>query len=239
MKLTEFYENDAQRFWDPKKGMIGRDLHIYPLLKDMSGTVLEYGCGSGSLLLSLAKENRFSSLIGVDISETALKNIETAWADMEVDHSKLSTILTRNDQLSQVKSKSIDLVLSLDTIEHVLDPYLVIDELYRVASDDAIFVVSVPNYAYIKYVYQLFMGRQPITGSDSPVEGWRSAGWDGTHLHTFTKSSLEILLKDCGWEPISWSGYGDRFKFLNILRRKFPSFWSGAITAVCHKRKEL
>jgi SAM-dependent methyltransferase len=239
--LEQFYENDAERFWDPRKGMVGRDLAIYPLLNNFSGTVLEYGAGSGSLLLSLAIEDRFESLIGVDISEVALKKISNAWDQISQIHQKPPHKLTLakpiEDTLPIVASGSVDLILSLDTIEHVLNPYVVIDEFYRVAKPGGVFVISVPNYGYIKYVAQLLRGRQPVTGGDEPVERWRTSGWDGWHLHTFTRESLSALLNDCGWSPELWTGYGDRGKRygLELLRRKFPAMWSGALTVVCRK----
>ena len=239
--LNEFYENDADRFWDPRKGMVGRDLTIYPLLKGFSGAVLEYGAGSGSLLLSLAIEDRFDSLIGVDISEVALNKISTAWDDIGNAHNKTLKKLTLTtpveDTLPMVASNSIDLILSLDTIEHVLNPYTVLDEFYRIGKPGGVFIISVPNYGYIKHVFQLLRGRQPITGGGEPVERWRNAGWDGWHLHTFTRESLNTLLLDCGWTPVLWTGYGDRGKGLGLelLRRKFPAMWSGALTVVCQK----
>lgn len=240
--LTEFYEADADRFWDPRLGMVGRDLTIYPLLKGLSGTVLEYGAGSGSLLLSLATEDRFDSLIGVDISEIALKKIAEAWGDMQEVYckqpDKISLIKSIDDTLPMVPNNSVDLILSLDTIEHVLNPYIVLDEFYRISRPGGVFVISVPNYGYIKHVFQLLRGRQPITGGEESVENWRTAGWDGWHLHTFTRQSLNALLQDCGWEPSLWTGYGDKGgKFgLGVLRHKFPAFWSGALTVVCRRK---
>lgn len=239
--FSEFYENDAARFWDPRNGMVGRDLTIYPLLKDFAGTVLEYGPGSGSLLLALAKEDRFDSLIGVDISETALKSIAKAWDDMGQafgkPHDKVALTAPVEDTLPMIPSESVDVILSLDTIEHVLNPYTVLDEFHRIAKPGGGFIISVPNYGYIKYVAQLLIGRQPVTGAGEPVERWRTAGWDGWHLHTFTRQSLDVLLRDCGWEPVLWTGYGDRGKWFGLekLRRKFPAVWSGALTVVCRR----
>jgi len=240
--LKSFYENDASRFWDPRYGMRGRDLTIHPLLNGLSGTLLEYGSGSGSLLLSLALDDRFSNLVGVDISESALRNISAAWHDMNLRESKsidkLKLFTPVNDSLPMIPDNTFDILLSLDTIEHVINPYVVLDELYRVAKPGATFIISVPNYGYIKYVLQLLIGRQPVTGSDEPVHRWRVSGWDGWHLHTFTKEGLNVLLRDCGWEPILWTGYGDRGKWLglNYLRTKFPAFWSGALTVVCQRK---
>ena len=240
-ELQDFYEADAGRFWDPRLGMVGRDLSIYPLLKNFSGSILEYGVGSGSLLLALATEDRFNSLIGVDISQTALSNISKAWADMGgglgKNLSKLALTAPVEDRLPMVPSNSVDVIMSLDTIEHVLNPYVVLDEFHRISKPNGVFIISVPKYGYIKHVVRLLIGRQPVTGSDEPVERWRTAGWDGWHLHTFTRESLGILLRDCGWVPEFWTGHGDRGKRLGleVLRRRFPAVWSGALTVLCRR----
>lgn len=240
-QLKQYYENSARRFWDPREGMKGRDLHIYPLLAGLSGSVLEYGCGAGSLLLQLAKEERFTHCTGVDISDRVLSNIKRNWSDIAPERQeKVSAIAPIRDRLPQIPDESVDVILSLDTIEHVIDPYVVIDELHRIARSNATFIISVPNLAYIKYVVNLMFGIQPRTGTNEPVENWRRIGWDGMHIHTFTKSSLRTLLMDCGWQAESWSGYGDRFSNfgMRILRERFPGVWSGAITAVCKKTRK-
>ena len=237
-QFKQYYEDSSHRFWDPRAGMVGRDVHIYPLLDGLSGTLLEYGCGSGSLLLGLAKEDRFSECIGVDISEKALSMVGQAWSDLQsTNKNKVKLIRPQDDHLPDIPDKSVDVIVSLATIEHVINPYIVLDELHRIASDNAVLVCCVPNYAYVKHVLQLMFGIQPRTGTDDPVENWRDVGWDGMHIHTFTKSSFSILLNDCGWKPEKWSGWGERFDWLGLgsLRRRFPGVLSGEITAVCRK----
>ena len=237
-QLKVYYEDSSDRFWDPRQGMVGRDLHIYPLLRGLAGTVLEYGCGAGSFLLHLAKEDRFTECIGVDISEKALSMVGQAWGSLPgVDKNKVKLVMPENDHLPSIPDGSVDVIVSLATIEHVINPYIVLDELHRIASDKAVLICCVPNYAYVKHILQLCFGIQPRTGTDDPVENWRSVGWDGMHIHTFTKSSFAVLLNDCGWKPVKWSGWGDRYAWLGVgpLRRRFPGFWSGEITAVCRK----
>lgn len=236
-----FYEDDAARFWDPREGMIGRDLTIYPLMEGLSGTLLDYGAGSGSFLLNSAKEPRFTRAIGVDLSERTLEAIQSAWVDMSqasgAPLGKVELLTPTNDTVPEIESGSVDVITSLDTIEHVLDPYVVIDEFRRIAKPNGTFIISVPNYGYIKHALTLLMGRQPITGGGEPVENWRKAGWDGWHLHTFTKESLNALLRDCGWVPVKWTGYGDKGRQFGIeaLRRRFPAALSGALTVVCKR----
>jgi len=236
--LKQYYEEDADRFWDPREGMTGRDLDVYPLLNGLCGSVLEYGCGSASLLLGLARESRFSKCIGVDISEKALASAARAWVDLvHSDREKLQLVIPQSDRLPGIADGSIDLVISVATVEHVVDPYVVLDELYRIAKPDAKLVCSVPNYAYVKHRIALLFGRQPKTGTDEPVEKWRTEGWDGMHLHTFTKSSFTILLEDCGWIPERWTGCGTRFNSIGLgyFRRKYPGLLSGELIAVCRK----
>lgn len=241
--LKNYYERDAERFWDPKKGLTGRDLDVYPLLNGLNGSLLEYGCGSGSLLLGLAREDRFNQCYGVDISETALEKIRAAWAEIGTGREYADKVRVNqpiNDRLPDIPSGTFDVVISVATIEHVLDPYIVLDELHRIAKPDGVLICSVPNYAYLKHRLQLLFGIQPRTGTDEPVEKWRHEGWDGMHLHTFTKSSFTTLLEDCGWQPQRWLGCGTRFNSigLGVLRRNYPGLWSGEIIASCRKRDQ-
>ena len=236
--LKQYYEKDADRFWDPAAGMTGRDLDVYPLLFGLSGDLLEYGCGSGSLLVGLAKEARFTRCVGVDLSEKALASITRAWSRVGDGHQTKVTLMTPEaDRLPQVPDASIDVLISVATVEHVVNPYVVLDELHRIAKPGATLVCSVPNYAYLKHRIALLFGRQPRTGTDEPVEKWRTEGWDGMHLHTFTKSSFTVLLKDCGWHPERWTGCGTRFSSVGFgyLRRRFPGLLSGELIAVCSK----
>ena len=96
-------------------------------------------------------------------------------------------------------------------------------------------------YAYIKHVVGLLFGKQPKTGTDEPVENWRESGWDGMHLHTFTKSSFNILLNDCGWEVTKWLGCGTKFNSLGLgyFRKRFPSLLSGELIVQCKKHPKI
>lgn len=235
--LTNYYEKDAARFWDPSKGMTGRDVDCYPLFDGLSGKVLEYGCGSGSLIVNLAREKRFPDAVGVDISTAALNKIRASLPSI-TDLGNLSLVQPEGDRLPQFHDNTFDVIVSVATIEHVVDMYGVLDELYRVAKPGAHLICSVPNLGYIKHIIHLFMGKQPATGSDLPVSKWREDGWDGMHLHTFTLSSFHTLLSDCGWEPIKDRGCGERLNWtgLGYLRRNYPRLWSGEIITLCRRK---
>lgn len=232
-QLSHYYDKDSTRFWSAQSGFVGRDLDIYPLTSGLQGSLIEYGCGSGSLLLNLALESRFTHVCGVDISSNALAKVQESWDNMSDcnTRSKVRLYRVEDDSLPFLVDGTMDLLICVATLEHVLNPYLVLDELHRLAHANATLVCSVPNYAYLKHRMQLLFGIQPRTGTDEPVQNWRNEGWDGMHLHTFTRSSFNVLLNDCGWRPLLWRGAGTRFNSLGLgpLRRNYPGLWSGEL----------
>lgn len=236
----EYYNQDSSRFWSACTGLVGRDVDIYPLLNGCKGNLLEYGCGSGSLICGLAHEKRFVSLTGVDISNKAIQKIKNSWRQNSPKsiRNKLKLIQSSGN-IKSLKSKSFDILISVATIEHVFNPFIILEELHRLGKTNSTLICSVPNYAYIKHRLALLIGNQPKTGTDSPVENWKIEGhWDGMHLHTFTKKSFTILLNSCGWKTVQWLGCGEKYNWLGLgfLRRRFPGFWSGELIAKCKKQ---
>ena len=96
--------------------------------------------------------------------------------------------------------------------------------------------MSVPNYGYLRHIFKLLRGKQPITGGHASVYEWHKEeeGWDGMHLHTFTHESLLASLETTGFvvEKIVGDSKELPIPFLANLRRYFPKLLSGTLTAV-------
>ena len=238
--LKEYYDRTAERYWSPQRALTGRDAAVYPLLAGFGGrdcSVLDYGFGSGSLLFLLAKEDRFSSVVGVEISSKQIQRCRTELGKInEVWCKKVSLLEPAYDCLPTVADMSIDVVLCLSTVDFVLDPHRLFDEFFRVATPDARLVCSVGNLAYLKHRIRLLLGKLPQLGTEQPVSNWRAVGWDGMRLHNFTKQTFATLLMDCGWQPVSWAGWGERLRLLRGLRSRFPGLLSGELIVTCCKR---
>lgn len=229
-QIKEYYEKTSERFWSPEKPE-GRDLHVIPLIDKRGGRFLEYGFGCGSLLFS--QVGNFDEVIGYDISSRLIEKAESYKRQLpENERGKIRFFIAEGDRLQKIESGSVDLLVSVATIEHMFDLYGILDEFHRVVKPGGRLVVSVPNYGYLKHRLSLLIGRQPRTGTDEPVENWRQCGWDGGHLHTFTKSAFKVLLEDTGWRPVRWSGWGNRF---SSIRARFPGILSGELFAVCER----
>src|SRR5688500_16193260 len=80
-------------------------------------------------------------------------------------------------------------VLCGDVLEHTVDPVAVLRRLRRAATDDATFIVSLPNVAHLVVRVMLLFGRFPRM---------EKGILDKTHLHFFTRDTAEATLRDAG-----------------------------------------
>jgi len=100
-----------------------------------SRRVLDAACGSGygTALLSRAA----SSAIGVDIDEATIAYARSKHQACEFAVGDVADLPFEAD--------AFDLVVCFETIEHVVDPDQVLQELRRVLSEDGLLVISTPN----------------------------------------------------------------------------------------------
>lgn len=189
-----------------------RNDDVARLLRDEKGSVLEIGCNTGSLSEALA--GRFEHITGIDISSTAVDAARRRAESKPELREKLDFHVASADQPLPFADKSFDVVLGIAVLEHLVFIYEALDEWRRVCKPGGSLILCVPNVAYVKHVVDLVRGRQPMTGSPSrDAEYCREHGWDGHHLHYFTKSSLTSLLRHVGFEPEEWTGDGAYAKY--------------------------
>ena len=154
------------------------------------GSVLDVGCGSGQLLFHL--RNRFTKLIGLEYSALRLAQAQVNLAELP-----FVAIQGSMEAISDIKTGSVDCVVSADTIEHVPDVYLAANELYRVLRPGGRLVINTPNIAFVKKRALLLLGRFPSTSQSN--EGFGSdVLFDGGHLHYFTFQSRSLPVQ-AGW----------------------------------------
>jgi len=103
-------------------------------------------------------------------------------------------------------------------LEHVIDVFHVMDEIKRISKPGATLILTVPNAAYLRHIRDLTFGRVPLTGTNTrDIRQWRTAGWDGQHLHQFTKSALNDLFRETGFTAQEWTGDGKWAKYRRWL----------------------
>jgi SAM-dependent methyltransferase len=122
-------EAHARIFWE----------HIarYRFAKDFARgkRVLDIACGEGYGAAALAKAGA-TSVVGVDISHEACDNARQ----------KYGLDARQGDaQVIPLPDRSIDLVVSFETIEHIDDPITFLSECTRVLAPAGTLIVSTPN----------------------------------------------------------------------------------------------
>lgn len=195
---------------------------IARLLRGVSGKMLEIGCGSGGLAMSLA--GQFDSVVACDLSEVRIELGKKMLAEHCPELKDRVTLLSLDaDKPLPFNEGDFDVVVLCAVLEHVVDVFALMDEVARICKKGGCVVLVVPNISYIKNVRDLLLGRLPLTGIESrDILEWRKHGWDGAHLHYFTKSSLAELLLHVGFHPEVWTGSGKWAKL-----RRWRTNWVG------------
>jgi SAM-dependent methyltransferase len=172
---------------------------IQPLLPNNCGRVLEIGCGAGATLGWLRQQHHAAHTVGIEIAQTA--------ADKAREFADEVYCLDFERQDLPGDGPKFDLILCLDVLEHMIDPWAVIDRLAkRYLEVGGTLIVSLPNVRHYSVVLPLlFFGRW----------NYEEAGLlDRTHLRFFTKASALALLSHPQLGPVSclttgfdgWSG---------------------------------
>ncbi|RMG61451.1 MAG: methionine biosynthesis protein MetW [Deltaproteobacteria bacterium] len=128
------------------------DHNVIVRLIPEGSSVLDLGCGDGSLLKKLKDEKGIQGK-GIEISEIGVKQCI----------SKGLTVLQGDidEGLRDYPDKSFDYVVLNQTLQVVKKPDLVLSEMLRVGKRG---IVGFPNFAYWKIrLYLLFEGRMPKT----------------------------------------------------------------------------
>jgi SAM-dependent methyltransferase len=166
---------------------------IQPLLPPNCGRVLEIGCGSGATLGWLRQDHHAVRTVGVEIAEVAASKARSFANDV------FCLDFEQHDLPGD--AQKFDLILCLDVLEHMVDPWAVVDRLatsYLEAGGTLI--VSLPNVRHYSVVLPLLLGGR---------WEYEDAGLlDRTHLRFFTKDSAKALLSHPLFGPVSCTATG-------------------------------
>ena len=142
--------------------------------------VLDLGCGNGALLAHLQRSKGCSGY-GVEIADTNL--LACAQAGVNVVQ------LNLEDGLALFEDRSFDVVLQLQTLQHLRNTEKMLRETARVGR---IGIVSFPNFAHWPNRLSVLRGRMPVTRA-LPYE-W----YDTPNIRVGTFADFEVLARRNG-----------------------------------------
>lgn len=106
------------------------------------GTLLEVGCGTASHLLALAGE--FEVAVGTDVS-TEMIRAATDAANASPFAGRVSLRMDPAESLASVGDATVDVVLCVGALEHMMDRPAVVAQAHRVLRGGGRFVCLTPN----------------------------------------------------------------------------------------------
>lgn len=195
--LLEKYATKSLAYYD------GLRMDILPLLPNHSKKVLEIGCGTGNTLVSLKEMGYCDWTCGVDLFDNAVESAK----------SKLDNVYQGNieEMLLPLDAGSIDVVLCLDVLEHLVDPQKVLAYLHTLLTPGGMIIASIPNVRHYSVLLPLvFQNRWEY--KDQGI-------LDSTHLRFFVKSTAIELMQssDLKIEEIVGNYGGRKSRLLNAF----------------------
>ena len=195
-------------------------------LKIKRDSLLDVGCGDGRLLFVL--RNLFNKLVGTEVSKVAAEIATDVF--QEIEHVDIHMTALNENNINDYSGYSV--VTCCAVLEHVIDPFHLLSLIHKSLMPNGYALFTVPNIGYIKHRFRLMFGKIPLTGVDSfNLEKWKEIGWDGGHLHYFTKNTFFQLLEFSGFKPIACVSDG-KFSFLRGIN---VSVLGGNLTVLVRK----
>ena len=114
--------------------------------------VLDFGCNDGRMADWIRVESKHARVLGVDVNEAALELGRAA-------HPGVRFLERYEGRSFPLPDRSVDVVVSLNTLGHVDDPQFSLSEIRRVLAPYGMFVCVVPNRSYYRAADPL--GRHP------------------------------------------------------------------------------
>ncbi len=185
---------------------------IRPLIPAGTKRVLDVGCGEGATVDWLKAKRLCEWAGGIEYHDAA-----PAAARARLDEVFEGDIETMELSLDEA---SIDVILCLDVLEHLVDPWQVIAKLQRHLRPGGTLIASIPNVRCLNVLLPLiFLGRWEY--QDQGI-------LDRTHLRFFTRRSATALVAHSGLEITAVRPL--RRRYARILNFCTGSLFSGFLT---------
>jgi len=148
---------------------------ILPVLPARCARLLDVGCAAGATTQAIRQVREVEWAAGVELSPEAAALARAHFERVEEGR------LEETPLEDFIAPASLDLILCLDVLEHLVDPWAAVKRLSPLLAPEGRLIVSVPNIRNWKFIWRL------LTKGDFR---YRDSGLlDRTHLRFFTRET--------------------------------------------------
>lgn len=166
-------------------------------------SICDLGCGNGHISGRLAALGYH--VTGVDASASGIQIAQHAYPGVEFVHALID---------GDLKLGQFDLVISSDVIEHLYRPSDLLEAAASQLKPGGQILLGTPYHGYLKNL---------VLAATGKMDAHFSALHDGGHIKFFSIKTLSKLMRDHGFDNLSFTFYG-----------RAPWLWKNMI---CHARK--
>jgi 2-polyprenyl-3-methyl-5-hydroxy-6-metoxy-1,4-benzoquinol methylase len=177
------YHNKKGKYYINKRSEM---LEFFP---SNAKTVLDVGCGQGIF----AKKIK-------DIYKTETWGIEYMTSHAEEAKKNLDKVFAGECEkfLDDLPNDYFDVIYFNDVLEHLIDPYMVLNKMKEKLTDKGRIISSIPNIRYHSALKMLILKKEWM---------YKESGvMDHTHIRFFTKKSIKRMYENLGFKIISHKG---------------------------------
>lgn len=222
MELNQYYQSERYA----KDSVSWRQNCYFPLRVNwivenlpvkLQGRILDAGCGDGTMLDNLKKQDPSLQMYGTDISEegckiAAGKGIIAKTSDLNLE--------------IPFESDFFDFVIAHEVIEHLIDPDRFLEECQRVLKKGSYLIITTPNLTAWYHRLLFLLGYPPLFSELSTrdrkvgigilkhiIKNEQPVG----HIRIFTAAALKDMLEHYGFEVVKIKGAPIPFSFPKLI----------------------
>ncbi|MFA5142285.1 MAG: class I SAM-dependent methyltransferase [Candidatus Woesearchaeota archaeon] len=170
---------------------------ILKILKNKNGRLLDIGCSDGRYIVNFIKKGFICD--GIDISDKAIALGKKRGLNLK----KID--ITKKIKISD---ESYEIIVCAQVLEHLIDPFFTLKEMYRILKKNGTIIITVPNIGMIRNIFLILLGKPPAY----------SCVFDGFHFRDYCEKEIIRMLEKANFNDIKV--HGDK---LNI------PYWKGKL----------
>lgn len=178
----DYQNKEAGYYNNPREEMLS-------YLPESAKRVLEVGCADGTFSKAIKDQNN-AEVWGIEYMPEEAKKAMT----------KIDKVLVGpcESHLDELPKNYFDAIYFNDVLEHLQDPYMVLEKIKSNLSENGVVISSIPNMRYHSALKDLVLNKN-----------WEYADhgvMDKTHLRFFTKKSIANMYKNAGYDVVIHEG---------------------------------